>query len=281
MKKITVINAKGGCGKSTIAMNLAAGLATLGRRVLMLDMDPQAQVTQWLRAGDGLSAHGTLVTVLLGQESLLSTAQVTHIPQLRFVASADGLEDLGRQITEHDGYQSTLSRVLAQENVSSQFDYLVIDSPNQISPIMENAIFPADLFIVPFESTKAVRSYASFYKLLIGLRPEQDFRILHVLSNLTRLPGLRNRVLQLLKADGLRPALTEVRSCGWLAQVDEYGGSIFHYRPASKGAADLAALVDEVRSLLGEPVVFRPVEAETLPTHPQPEVSPETTALAA
>ena len=66
-------------------------------------------------------------------------------------------------------------------------------------------------------------------------------------------------MLQLLRADGLTPALTEVRSCGWLAQVDEYGGSIFHFRPASKGAADVAALVDEVRSLLAEPVVFRPV----------------------
>ena len=267
MKIITVINAKGGCGKSTIAMNLAAGLATLGRRVLMLDMDPQAQVTQWLRAGDGLTTHGTLVSVLLGQSPLLATAQVTHIPGLHFVPSADGLEDLGRQITEHDGYQSMLGRVLAQEEVGVHFDYLIIDSPNQISPIMENAIFPADLFIVPFESTKAVRSYASFYKLLVGLRPEADFRILHVLSNLTRLPGLRRRVVQLLKADGLTPALTEVRSCGWLAQVDEYGGSIFHFRPASKGAADLAALVDEVRAVLGEPVAVRPPEPGTpLPT---------------
>ena len=151
-----------------------------------------------------------------------------------------------------------LSRVLAQENVAAHFDYLVIDSPNQISPIMENAIFPTDLFVVPFESTKAVRSYASFYKLLVGLRPDHDFRILHVLSNLTRLPGLRRRVLELFKSDGLNPAQTEVRSCGWLAQVDEFGGSIFHFRPASKGAADLAALVEEVRQLMGETMVADP-----------------------
>src|SRR5207237_8702096 len=64
MNIITVINAKGGCGKSTIAMSLAAGLAKLGSRPLLIDMDPQAQVTQWLGAGDGLTAEGTLVAAL-------------------------------------------------------------------------------------------------------------------------------------------------------------------------------------------------------------------------
>jgi chromosome partitioning protein len=249
MNIITVINAKGGCGKSTIAMNLASGLARHGHRTLLMDLDPQAQVTQWLAAGDGLTSEGTLVAALTRQQSLSEVIQPTGFEGLSFVASADGLEDLGREISQTEGYPSMLTQLLAEEHIADRFDYIVIDSPNQISPIMENAIFPADAFIVPFESTKAVRSYASIYKLLVKLRSNADFHMLHVLSNLTRLPGLRKRVLTLLADDSIPSARSEIRSCGWLAQVDENGGSIFHYRPLSKGSQDMAALVEEVREL--------------------------------
>lgn len=249
MNIITVINAKGGCGKSTIAMNLASGLARHGHRTMLMDLDPQAQVTQWLAAGDGLTSEGTLVSALTRQQSLSEVIQATGFENLSFVASADGLEDLGREISQTEGYPSMLTQLLAEEHIADRFDYIVIDSPNQISPIMENAIFPADAFIVPFESTKAVRSYASIYKLLVKLRSNADFHMLHVLSNLTRLPGLRKRVLTLLADDSIPSARSEIRSCGWLAQVDENGGSIFHYRPLSKGSQDMAALVEEVREL--------------------------------
>lgn len=249
MNIITVINAKGGCGKSTIAMNLASGLARHGHRVLLMDLDPQAQVTQWLAAGDGLTSEGTLVSALTRQQSLSEVIQPTGFENLCFVASSDGLEDLGREISQTEGYPSMLTQLIAEEHIADRFDFIVIDSPNQISPIMENAIFPADAFIVPFESTKAVRSYASIYKLLVKLRSNADFQMLHVLSNLTRLPGLRKRVLALLADDNIPSARSEIRSCGWMAQVDENGGSIFHYRPLSKGAQDMAALVEEVREL--------------------------------
>ncbi len=271
MNIITVINAKGGCGKSTIAMNLACGLARYEHRVLLMDLDPQAQVTQWLAAGDGLTPEGTLVSALTRQQSLSEVIQPTGFERLSFVASADGLEDLGREISQNEGYPSMLTQLLAEEHIADRFDFIVIDSPNQISPIMENAIFPADAFIVPFESTKAVRSYASIYKLLVKLRSGSDFKMLHVLSNLTRLPGLRKRVLTLLRDDGIASARSEIRSCGWMAQVDENGGSIFHYRPLSKGAQDMAALVEEVRELFTNGHPAQTEGAETNDSNSQTE----------
>jgi len=278
MNIITVINAKGGCGKSTIAMNLASGLARYGHRVLLMDLDPQAQVTQWLAAGDGLTSEGTLVSALTRQQSLSEVIQATGFENLSFVASADGLEDLGREISQTDGYPSMLTQLLAEEHIADRFDFIVIDSPNQISPIMENAIYPADVFIVPFESTKAVKSYASIYKLLVKLRSAGDFRMLHVLSNLTRLPGLRKRVLTLLHDDGIATARSEVRSCGWMAQVDENGGSIFHYRPLSKGAQDMAALVEEVRELFTNGPQAQPEAPSASPDTQMVEDAAETTS---
>lgn len=261
MRIITVINAKGGCGKSTIAMNLAAGLAGRGYSTLLIDMDPQAQVTQWLSAGDGLNAAGTLVAAITGQTPMDSLIQATGLANLSFIASAEGLEDIGRQITDREDYATILARLLS--SLTRSFEFVVIDSPNQISPIMENAILPTDLFIVPFESTKAVRSYGNFFKLVLKLRAEEENRILHVLSNLTRLPGLRRRVIEVMERDGITPARTEVRSCGWLAQVDEHGGSIFAYRPKARGAKDLGRLIDEVLETLGlkQPAIREPVAA--------------------
>lgn len=256
MRIVTVINAKGGCGKSTIATSLAAGIARRGLRTLLIDMDPQAQVTQWLGAGDGLTAAGTLAASFMGSSTLGEIVQTTAIENLSFVPSAEVLEEVGRRITESEDYPTILARLLGE--LATDFDVAVLDSPNQISPIMENAIFASDLFVVPFESTKAVKSYANFYKLLLGLRPNEDHRLLHILSNLTRQRGLRNRVVALMDQERIPLARSEVRSCGWLAHIDEHGGSIFAYRPRAKGAEDLERLTGEVLAGLEEPVAHAP-----------------------
>ena len=249
MNVITVCNAKGGCGKSTIAMNLAASLGRSPQtRVLLIDMDPQAQVSDWLRASDGLNRKGTLAAVFLRETQLIDIVKPTGIKNVWIAPSSQPLETISHRMTQIEGYESMLAGFL-EELPPGKFDYVIIDSPNQISPIMENAIMPTDVFLVPIESTKAVASYANFFSLVKRLRSPGSYRMLHVLNNIT-LRGVRNSIVAFMAAEGISLARTEVRNCGWLAQVDRNGGSIFEYRPKSKGAEDIPKLQREVLQCL-------------------------------
>jgi chromosome partitioning protein len=242
MKIITVINAKGGCGKSTIAVGLADALSRGGHRALLVDMDPQAQATQWLLGAEAtVPSPLTLDAAIRGEVALVDTIQNTAFPRLSIIAASRALEDAGRLIEHDEDHPRVLADLLASLEAHS-FDFVVIDSPNQISPVMRNAIHAADFFIVPFESAKAVNSYAEIYALQRALRPDMSYQTLHVLNNLSRHPGLRELVIRMLDADGIELADTEIRSCGWLARVDQFGGSIFNYRPKSNGAADMETL---------------------------------------
>lgn len=247
MNVITVCNAKGGCGKSTIALSLAASLGrTRGNKVLVIDMDPQAQVSDWLQASDGLGIENTLTAVFLRDQRLAEIIQKTTIKNVWIAPGSQPLESISHSMTEAEGYESLLSDFL-NDLPQDQFDYVVIDCPNQISPLMENAIIPTDVFVVPIESTKAVASYANFFALVQRLRAEGTYRMLHVLNNI-QLQGVRKSILKFMEEEGIPTAKTEVRNCGWLAQVDRHGGSIFDYRPLSKGAEDIPKLQQEILS---------------------------------
>ena len=249
MKTIVSINGKGGCGKSTLASNIAAGYARLGFRVLLVDMDPGSEMSEWYAKGNGIDTRDTIVAVLQGTQSVNEVVQETHLPNLSFIGSARALEHVTAQAENEEGYETSLLRALAP--LRGDFDLVVIDAPNNISPAQNMTIFMGDLFLVPFKDPSSVKRYPGVYQQMHRLRPRRDFKLLHVLTGLTNQPGLRSEVAGMADQHGFAKARTEVRYCGYLAKVGLNGGSIFEYRPASNGAADMAALVEETRQALG------------------------------
>lgn len=274
MNIITSINAKGGCGKSTLASNVAAGFAKSGRPTLLVDLDPQAQITGWYGLGDQISVAGSITAVLNNQERLADVVRRSHLPNLDFVASSAPLEELGQQLRGHDGYQALLVEHLLGLG-ADRYDYVVIDSPNQVSPVMKMGVYATDLFLVPFLDTHSVLSFPNVYSMIQDTRPAGDFLLLPVINNLSNKPRKRGKVLAMLPEYKVDPAdAVEVRYCAALGEVDTEGGSVFEYYPSSNGAADIGHLcsvigqrLTEARAMASEPEQGdRPAEADRAET---------------
>lgn len=146
MRRLAVVNHKGGSGKTTAVVNLAAALAARGRRVLVVDLDPQATATRWLgyepTTGQGLSR------ALAGGHGLEGLIVVSEEPGLELVPGDDWLEIAERR--DFDGAavpQLVLQRALEGSRLS--YDWLLIDTPGRLSLLTVTALAAADEALAP------------------------------------------------------------------------------------------------------------------------------------
>ncbi|MGA7614945.1 MAG: ParA family protein [Thermoanaerobaculia bacterium] len=146
-KIVSLANQKGGVGKTTTAINLGASVAVCDRRVLLVDLDPQANAT----SGVGLpkNSRDSMYPVLVAGQAIRSIIQETELPMLHIAPSSVDLVAAEIELSEGDRREFRLADVLAP--IREEYDYIFIDSPPSLGLLTVNGLVAADSVVVPVQ----------------------------------------------------------------------------------------------------------------------------------
>jgi len=267
MRSIAVANRKGGVGKTTTSVNLAVALARSGRRVCLVDLDPQAHAT--LHAGVAPGEHPVSAYDVFVAGAPLSAALVPAGENLWVVPSHIDLAAVEVALAAESGREGILRQRIAAEPRCSgtaaqgeRFDYLVIDCPPSLGLLSLNAMAAVDEVLLPLQPHfLALHGLSKLLETieLVADHVNPRLRLLGVVLCMyeggTRLAGEVDRDVQCFFASAearhaswaaARVFETRIRRNIRLAEAPSFGQSIFDYAPDSHGAADYAGLAREV-----------------------------------
>ena len=148
-KVIAIANQKGGVGKTTTAINLAASLAVLEKKVLIIDADPQANTTSGLNFSPDNDQQRTLYEVMIGQIDVADALIQTEIANLHMIPSHINLVGAEFEMLEAEERESLLKKALAP--IRDNYDFIIIDCSPSLGIITVNTLTAADSVIIPVQ----------------------------------------------------------------------------------------------------------------------------------
>jgi len=240
---ISLLNHKGGVGKTTSAVNIGAGLAELGKHVLLIDLDPQANLT--LSLGVPRQAN-TIYEALRGEAPLLP---YTVKNGLDVVTSTLDLSGAEMELINEAGREFILRELISP--IQDKYDYIIIDCPPSLGLLTLNALTSSDLVYIPLQTQfLAVQGLAKIKQIIqkVRLRLNKKLEIGGVIATMYDARKVLNRdvVIIIKKYFGELLFDTMIRDNVALAEAPAQRKDIFQYNPNSRGAKDYLKLSKEI-----------------------------------
>lgn len=247
MRRIAITNQKGGSGKTTTAVNLAAALGEKKRRVLIIDLDPQCSATSWL----GLkNADKGVFRIFVENGNVSDIISDTNVPNVSIAPASPWLVGVEKALAGEVGAETILRHQL--HNIpQDRWDYLLIDCPPALGILTINALAAVTEVLVPVEAhVMALEGLAQLVQTvdIVKERLNPELEISGILA--CRVDGRTRHahevVEQLQSRFGDLVYKTVIRENVRLAECPSFGKPITQYDPRSYGAHDYRALAAEV-----------------------------------